>query len=161
MKIMGRERYDRWRAKINEVATELAAKEQFKGLLTQYQMWLEASEETPTFKGKDVYDMILGSLLSISEDADLFPGVGWENYVAVVSEVQRKTGLDLGVCQFLEDNIDANMRYKFLGERGGEFMPTCKAKELLMVGSLSCCIPPQRIDCEHRKAKLEQTVSEL
>jgi len=158
---MGRQEYDRWRNKISEIATELASKEQFKGLLIQYQMWLEASEENTLYKGKDVYDMILGALHVISEDIDLFPGVGWANYVAVVSEVQRRTGLDLGVCQFLEPNIVNNMKYIHLGERGGEFNPMCKAREGLMVGSLNCCIPPQRVDCEHRIAKLEKTVSEL
>lgn len=151
---MGKKEYLAWRKKIDSLAGELLKKEI---LINQYDIWLENSEKETVYYGKDVYDRLIGVLQGMS-NVDFIPGTGGVNFVAVVGKVQEDSGLDLGVCQFLEPNID-NFMKNMLGFSKyvrGDNTPECRAKEDLLIGSLGTCLPPHRISCPHRINMLEK-----
>ena len=112
-------------------------------LLNQYALWLETSEKNTVNRGGDVYNMLVGAMQVLS-DVDFIPGVGWQNFVEVVGEVQTRTGLDLGLCKFLD--------YR------EESISVCKAKSCLYVSSLKGCLPPDRGNCGHRILKKLATI---
>jgi len=143
----------RHKKRIGYLSSELIKRD---SLLRQYSTWLESSEAHTIHKGGDVYNMLIGAMHAIDGDLDFIPGTGWQNFVAVISKVQKETGLDLGVCQFLVDRPNSPTEYPF--SQTGK-IPDCGAKEDLMVGSLSVCIPPNRVDCPHRIRKLEELAS--
>ncbi|MBR9706018.1 hypothetical protein GOV14_03220 [Candidatus Pacearchaeota archaeon] len=144
--------YANWCEQIKAVKTDILEKPE---ILSQYATWLETSEKHTRRKGEDVYNMMLGLMHSVS-DTNLIPGVGWKNFVKIVSQVQKETGLDLGVCEYLQDNVDNSMRSQYLGEEGLENMAACTANENLLISLFPTCIPPSRCDCPYRIAKLEQ-----
>lgn len=148
-------KYELWERTINNLKNELLKRDI---LLRRYAIWLETSEEHTKHKGEDVYNMLVGVLQGLS-DVDFIPGVGWQNFVAVISRVQKEAGLDLGVCQFLSDNIKETKKFEYLGEKTEKAFSECKATMGMNIGSLSVCLPPQRSECQYRKAKLEQIAS--
>jgi hypothetical protein len=113
-------------------------------LLRQYALWLEAGEEVTIFKGKDVMDMLKGTMYGHGASLGFIPGVGWENLVRVLSDVQRESGLDLGIC-------------KYLCEEKGDNYPTCLASDNnVLIGSLNQCFPPARVDCMYRIQRIAE-----
>ena len=148
--------YEAWEKRVETLKGELLKRDT---LLRQYAIWLETSEENTLHKGGDVYNMLVGVLQGLS-DVDFIPGIGWQNFVAVVGEVQKETGLSLGVCQYLSDNIRENYKAMYLGEKTEKTLPECKAKSGLLIGSLNVCLPPQRCKCEYRADKLEKMAVE-
>jgi len=110
-------------------------------ILSQYATWLKNSERNTIYKGEDVYNMLVGVMHAIDGSTDFIPGVGWENFVDVITNIQKQTGLDLGVCKFLKYNR--------------EKISECSATAGLSIGSLKCCIPPNRCKCQYKKKKLE------
>jgi hypothetical protein len=131
------------REKVHNLANEFLLKE---ALVNQYSIWLESSEGGTRHKGEDIYHMMVGALQAIEGGVDFIPGTGWQNLVEVISEVQERSGLNLGVCQFLKYNQNG--------------LSDCGATENLSIGSLSMCIPPSRVGCKYRLAKLEKMSSE-
>tara|TARA_Y100000310_G_C20692681_1_gene823368 strand:- start:2764 stop:3222 length:459 start_codon:yes stop_codon:yes gene_type:complete len=142
--------YKTWRERIDSLADDLL---KHGALLNQYAIWLKSSEEHTRHKGEDVYHMLIGTLLHNS-NPDFIPGPGLQNLVAVVGKVQEETGLDLGVCPYLEHKIDGRMR----GESGNG-IDECGAAENVGVGSFVYCVPPLRRGCQYRKDKLAEKSS--
>jgi len=135
------ENYEAWNKKVEDLKNKLLDKD---ALLRQYDLWLESSEDVTNYKGEDVYHRLLGAMQVLS-DFDFIPGIGCSNFVAVIDRVQKETGLDLGVCKFLDYEAK---------ETQAPHLPKCKAKEGLLVACLTSCLPPARKDCPHRNAKI-------
>jgi len=155
---MSKELYMQWRKEIDGLTKEILKRDV---LLRQYALWLETSEENTKYTGEDVYHMLTGVLQGLSS-VDFIPGVGWNNFVAVVGAVQKETKLDLGVCPYLIDNIDNSMKSLYFKSQNlsetGEVLSECgiaKDKgQRIFLSSLQQCLPPQRSRCHDRKAKL-------
>ena len=107
------------------------------GLLGQYSIWLENSEAHTRYEGEDVYNRLVGAMQALT-DVDFIPGTGWRNFVEVTSRLQKETGLDLGVCEYLNYKSDG--------------ISECMAntEQEVLVGSFKCCIPPERSRCKYR-----------
>jgi len=156
--------YQEWKNKVDYLANELLKRE---SLINQYSIWLETSEEHTNHKGEDVYNMVFGALQAIDGTpnfipdvfSNFIPGTGLENFVAVISKIQEKSGLNLGVCQFLSSNIENSKRFEYGEGPSKENMPECRAKEGLLIGSLKMCVPPERSKCPYRIRKLEEVSS--
>jgi len=138
--------YAEWTKKIGSLKKELLAR---PNLLRQYALWLETSEEHTSYKGKDIYDRLEGAMQALS-DIDFIPGLGRENLVVVLSEIQREMDLDLGVCEHLAHHIKFNKQKGVLGTTTDD-MPRCTAHPGLIVADLSSCLPPQRTKCPYRR----------
>lgn len=106
-----------------------------KPLLRQYSQWLETSEYS-CHKEEDIVNTIMGAMQALSDDVDFIPGPGFENFVEVLYRVQKRTGLDLGLCKHLEYHSNKTSE--------------CNAKNNLLIGSLNCCLPPLRSKCQYR-----------
>ena len=137
--------YEGWKQEIDRAKRELLGRDV---LLRQYALWLEASEDVTRYKGEDVYAMLLGSLHAIS-GVDFFPGIGYRNFVAVIGAVQKETGLDLGVCEFLVDRARESAKAQY-NLSASSRMASCQARAGLGVADLRSCLPPNRVGCEHR-----------
>ena len=146
---MDRMTYQKWEDKVNSLVDILLKKEV---LLSQYAIWLEASEENTKWKGEDIYFRFEGLLQGLSDDVDFIPGTGWMNFVAVVGEVQRKTKLDLGVCTYLVDNVREFKKFEYDGDKLKNSFSRCEGDKDLNISSLNLCLPPYRSNCEHKKA---------
>jgi hypothetical protein len=141
--------YDGWNNEIERLVGELMKRDD---LLHQYATWMETSEEVTKFQGEDIFHRLEGVLQGLS-DTQFIPGIGWGNFVAVVGEVQRKTGLDLGVCEHLDDKVREYKKFEY-GLEFGSTNDRCGAKKNLIIGSLQSCLPPQRAGCLYRIEKL-------
>ena len=140
--------YQEWEDKINSLVNILLKKDV---LLRQYTIWLETSEENTIWKGEDMYHRLEGVLQGLS-DVDFIPGIGWKNFVAVVGEVQRKTGLDLGVCLYLIDNVREFKKFEYDGTELENSFSICERNKNLHIASLKSCLTPERNNCGYRKA---------
>ncbi len=123
--------------KINNLVEALVKRDK---LLRQYALWLKTSEENTIPRGKDMYHRLVGVMHALS-NVDFIPGTGNENFVEVISRVQEKTGLDLGVCKHLQYNPDETSN--------------CGIDKGLLIGSLEVCLPPNRSKCKYRKMEKE------
>jgi len=140
--------YQEWEDKIDSLVNILLKKDV---LLRQYAIWLESSEENTTWKGEDIYHRLEGVLQGLS-DVDFIPGTGWMNFVAIVGEAQRKTGLDLGVCPYLIDNVREFKKFEYGGNKSKNSLSRCERNKDLSIGSLKSCLPSERSNCKYRKA---------
>ena len=140
--------HQEWEDKINSLVDILLKKDV---LLRQYAIWLEASEENTGWKGEDMYHRLEGVLQGLS-DVDFIPGTGWMNFVAVVGEVQRKIGLDLGVCPYLIDNVREFKKFEYDGDKLTNSLSRCEGNKDLNITSLNLCLPPNRHNCRYRKS---------
>ena len=145
---MGKITYQEWEDKINSLVDLLLKKDI---LLRQYAIWLETSEENTLWKGEDMYHRLEGVLQGLS-DVDFIPGIGQRNFVAVIGEVQRKTGLDLGVCPYLIDNVRELEKFDYDRTPLKNSFSRCEKKGDLGIVSLKLCLPPERNDCIYRIA---------
>jgi len=137
--------YQDWEKKVDCLVNALLEKDI---LLRQYAIWLETSEEHTRFKGEDMYHRLEGVLQGLS-DVDFIPGIDSMNFIAVVGEVQKKTGLDLGICQYLQDNIKEYKKFQYGGDTD-IFFHRCKIKKDMIIVALKNCLPPERSKCEYR-----------
>ena len=115
--------------------------------LRQYSLWLKTAETEGIASGPNgldaAYARLEGFVQGLANDeetagVDLIPGVGWQNLVALVHQVQQETGIDVGVCRHLVKDGNPTTGY------------SCGMKSGLLIGSLNCCLPPARTTCEHR-----------
>jgi len=141
---MSVEEHKAWEKKIENLVNKLLEKD---NLLRQYAIWLETSEQHTKHKGEDIYHRLEGVLQTLSS-VDFIPGIGWGNFITVIQRVQEKTGLDLGVCKFLDyTHGKFNTRSK------------CEASGYLLIGGLKTCLPPDRNYCGKRATKLKELIS--
>ena len=140
--------YQDWEDKVNSLVDVLLKKDV---LLRRYAVWLETSEKNTIWKGEDMYHRLEGVLHGLS-DVDFIPGTGWMNFVAVVGEVQRRTELDLGVCPYLIHDIRGFKKFEYDGDKLKNSLFRCEKNKDLSTTSLKSCLPPNRSNCEYRKA---------
>lgn len=153
------ETYKRWFEQTEKIRKGLLSR---PDLLKQYSIWIEPSEQNAIYQGKNILDMLTGTCLFLS-NLDFIPGTGNMNLVYILRKVQKETGLDLGVCEFLDDRIEKfykemsrpqQVYFDDLKKENQSLTPRCLANKDILVGDLSVCIPPQRCRCPHRMAKL-------
>lgn len=138
--------YEEWLKQTEKIKKGLLSR---KNLLRQYSTWMKTSEEVTVYSGKDVFDMIIGSCLYLS-DSSFIPGTGNMNLVYVLAEVQKESGIDLGVCKFLDDKILRFMEEFYCDKHSEGLTPQCKENQHAYIGDLSFCIPPNRLKCVDR-----------
>jgi len=118
--------------KINNLVGALLEREP---LLEHYSRWLESIEGIGVKKGEDVVHTLMGAMQALSS-GDFIPGTGMENFVEAIYRVQKKTGLDLGLCEGL---TPCNER-----------TPQCGRNPNVLISNYNCCIPPLRSNCPYR-----------
>jgi hypothetical protein len=144
--------FDEWKKQVDVTAGKLLIN---PGLLNQYSMWLETSEENPKLLGENVYNMLMGAMQAVS-GVDFIPGIGNRNFVAVLALLQKRTGLDLGLCKFLEDDIEGIERG--LRENTKATYSQCSLSGILQV-DYSQCTPPGRCMCPYRIDRLSEELA--
>lgn len=149
--------FKEWAEKVTGLSRKLVERED---LLRQYEMWLEASETTPTFYGKDVKDMLLGTILGFLDKGELnfIPGIDDLNFISVLARAQKLSGLDLGLCQYFINYTDEIKLAEYERTRAPMHnFSLCGAAENMSISSPGMtCLPPYRCECPYRNAKLEE-----
>ncbi len=142
--------FKEWQAEIESISQLLSNKPE---MLKQYSIWLESSEVGNKYRGKNILDMLQGVMNYLS-NIDFIPGIEHRNLAAVLQNIQKKTGLDLGLCEYLGGDIQEVERQ--IQEPKPAY---CKCSlSGALVEDLSCCMPPQRCHCSYRqKAKSESS----
>lgn len=137
-----------WKSKIEDISNSLLKK---PVMLEQFSRWLEASEANTKYQGKDIIDMLQGAMIYLSS-VEFIPGIEHRNLAAVLQNIQEKTELDLGLCEYLQGDIIEVER------KSRELKPaycTCVFSGA-SIADLSCCLSPNRNHCSHyQKAKSE------
>lgn len=156
------EAYKKWFNETEKIRKGLLSR---PDLLRQYSMWMKPSEQNTIYQGKNVLDMIIGNCLFLS-NPDFIPGTGYMNLVYILGKVQKESGLDLGVCKYLDNKIEKFYKemskpqqtyLESMSKENKSLIPICLANKDTFVGDLSFCIPPQRCRCPNRMAKLLKT----
>lgn len=154
--------YTQWKDNARRIVEELAKKD---SLLEQHALWLEASEENTLRRGEDILNRIRGVLSATAENLgiglDFFMDAGNLNETYVLAELQRRTGLDLGICTLMRDNIDSMRKNDYSGISERAVWSRCKANTDLFIGSYEGCIPPKRIECPYRMERLGKRPVEM
>jgi len=150
------ETYEKWKKKIDYLANYLLNEDYF---LKKLSMRLKESEKEPEYRGVDVLYLLIGVLQQYYND-EFIPGPYKMNLIAILGEVQRKSNLDLGVCEFLVHNIENYKKLIYNKNFEGDTNPLCMAGNSILT-DLSICLPPKRRNCIYRIETLMEKVKEL
>ena len=150
MNFSGVSSYESWRAQVDALVEVLVSR---KVLLETYAAFLPSSERDDSRGGRETIKRIKDFLHQMPGGKNFIPGENWLNFVAVVGETQKRTGLDLGICPDLEANIDERMRV-FYGEWDAQpsknTLRYCAATDEYFEADLQQCLVPNRTNCPYR-----------
>lgn len=125
-------------------------------ILKYYSEVISLNEKEPaTLKELNGFSELIEYMQSFS-DLNFIPGTGHMNLVYVLAGVQKESGLDLGVCEFLDDKINRYMRMFCLGENQKDLTPQCNTNQNVYIGDLTCCLTPGRLNCVDRVTRLKR-----
>lgn len=159
--------YDRWRESVNLVEKKLWSE---KKMLWEHFNNIRVASIHPSNKNKQ--ENVLRSYQALQkyihkETGIILPGDLEEyNIYLILSRVQRKTGIDLGVCDFLDTKLRGNMRRICLREYDHDLTPQCSLNDRLYfsgadqclvkmyVSGLENCMFERRDNCSYRQKHL-------